>query len=219
VILQQTYRLIRKDFAIELRQRHALGGILLYVLSTVFITYLAFEKIIEPATWNALFWVILLFACVNAVSKSFVQESHARLIYYYTIADPRAVILSKMIYNTALTFAIGLICSGCYMLLYGSMVIHIGLFFGTLFLGCVGLSGMLTLSSGIASRSGGNFTMTAILSFPISVPLLITLIRLSSISLTAEPAFEAWSYLAILAVLNIIIFMLAYVLFPYIWKE
>lgn len=219
MILKQTYRLIQKDLAIEVRQRHALGGILLYVLSTVFITYLAFERIIEPATWNALFWVIMLFVCINAVSKSFVQESPARLIYYYTIADPRAVILAKMIYNILLTFAIGLLCSGCYLLLYGSLLVHHLLFFATLFLGCCGLSAMLTLSSGIASRSGGNFTMTAILSFPVSVPLLITLIRLSSFSLSAEPVAGALSYITILVVLNIIIFMLAYVLFPYIWKE
>lgn len=210
---------MRKDLAIEIRQKHALGGILLYVLSTVFVTYLAFEQVIEPETWNALFWVILLFASVNAVSKCFIQENQARNIYYYSIADPRAVILAKICYNILLTLVIGLLCAGCYVVLYGSMIVHPVLFLATLLSGCAGLAGMLTLSSGIASRAGGNFTMTAILSFPLSVPLIITLIRLGSFALSAEPADGALPYIIILPVLDIIIILLAYVLFPYTWKE
>ena len=38
-LLSETISLIRKDALLELRQRYAIGGILLYVISTIFIVY------------------------------------------------------------------------------------------------------------------------------------------------------------------------------------
>ena len=63
--------LFRKEMMLEWRQKYALGGILLYVTSTVFVVFLSFVKVL-PDVWNALFWIISLFASVNAVAKSFV---------------------------------------------------------------------------------------------------------------------------------------------------
>jgi len=98
--------LIRKEITLEWRQKYALNGILLYVVSAVFITYLSVgAKMgnLSIPTWNALYWIIMLFSAVNAVAKSFVQEHQGRQLYYYMIASPEAIILSKIIYNTGLT--------------------------------------------------------------------------------------------------------------------
>ena len=91
--------LIRKEIMLEWRSKYALNGILLYVVSTVFVCYLAFRQVSSAQTWNALFWIIMLFASVNAITKSFIQENRARQLYYYTIASPKAIIISKIIYN------------------------------------------------------------------------------------------------------------------------
>jgi heme exporter protein B len=93
--------LIRKEITLEWRQKYALNGILLYVVSAVFITYLSVgAKMgnLSIPTWNALFWIILLFSSVNAVAKSFVQEQQGRQLYYYMIASPESIILSKIIF-------------------------------------------------------------------------------------------------------------------------
>src|SRR6185369_8719205 len=99
MLIQQVKHLFIKEFSLELRQKYAINGILLYVISTIFISYLSFKKIVNPTTWNTLFWIIMLFAAVNAASKSFIQETKGRLLYLYTIASPQAVILSKILYN------------------------------------------------------------------------------------------------------------------------
>ena len=104
--------LIRKEVTLEWRQKYALNGILLYVVSAVFITYLSVgAKMgnLSVPTWNALYWIIILFSSVNAVAKSFVQEHQGRQLYYYMIASPEAIILSKIIYNTALTLILALL--------------------------------------------------------------------------------------------------------------
>jgi heme exporter protein B len=71
--------LLKKETLLELRQKYALGGILLYVASTVFVVKLSFLKT-APEVWNALFWIISLFASLNAVVKSFVQENSAAFL-------------------------------------------------------------------------------------------------------------------------------------------
>ena len=97
--------LLKKEILLEWRSKYALNGILLYVISTVFVCYLSF-KTTPPLVWNALFWIILLFAAVNAIAKSFMQESKGRLLYYYQIACPQAIILAKIIYNILLMILI-----------------------------------------------------------------------------------------------------------------
>ena len=93
--------LLKKDILLEIRQQYTFYGILLYVASTIFVLYLAMGQP-ESATWNGLFWMIQLFICVNAVAKSFLQESSGRMLYYYSIAGARDYILSKLIFNAGL---------------------------------------------------------------------------------------------------------------------
>ena len=60
----------------------------------------------------------------------------------------------------------------------------------------------------------------AILSFPIILPMLITVIKVSKMALVgASYTPEAWKYIGILALLNVIVIILAYLLFPYLWRE
>lgn len=63
--------LLRKEFLLEFRQRYAISGIVLYVFSMIFVVYVASIKV-QPPVWNVLFWLIVLFASINAVVKSFV---------------------------------------------------------------------------------------------------------------------------------------------------
>ena len=79
---------------------------LLYVISTVFVCYLSFRNVVSVPVWNALFWIIMLFASINAVGRSFIQERKGRLLYYYSIASPQAFLLAKMAYNSLLMLVI-----------------------------------------------------------------------------------------------------------------
>ena len=79
---------------LEIRQQYAFYGVLLYVGATIFVLYMAIEEP-ESRVWNGLFWVLQLFICINAVAKSFLQESSSRLLYYHSIASPQHFIVSK----------------------------------------------------------------------------------------------------------------------------
>lgn len=217
-MLKQVTYLISKEATLELRNKYALGGILLYVVSTVFISYLSFRQIISVPAWNALFWIILLFASINGVAKSFIGESRGRLLYMYTLASPEAVILAKIIYNFLLLLVISLLCMLVYSVFIGNQVKDYPLFLIVLALGSFGFSSLLTMVSAISSKAGNNFTLMAILSFPIMVPLLMVLMKLSK---NALDGLERWdlSYLSILAFINVIIIVLSYLLFRYLWRD
>jgi len=201
-----------------MRNKYALGGILLYVISTVFVCYLSFKKIINPQTWNALFWIILLFASINGVAKSFIGETRGRLIYLYTLASPQAVIISKIIYNSVLLTVLSGICLMVYSLFVGNIIQDMSLFLIVLLLGSFGFSSLLTMVSAIASKSNNNFTLMAILSFPILMPLLIVLIKISK---NAIDGLDKWDTngLLILLFINVIIIALSYLLFRYLWRD
>lgn len=219
MLLQEFNTLLGKDIKLELKQKYVINGILLYLLSTIFITYLAFDNLITTETWNALFWVILLFVAVNGIGKSFVQENPGRYMYYYTIASPQAIILSKICYNLLLMTILSLLASGLFLLLMGNQVTNVGLFLLILLLGSFGLSSILTMVAAIASRASNNFSLMAILSFPIILPLLLLLMKLSNIALLSNSWTGTLGPLVILSTINLAVVILAFLLFPYLWKD
>ncbi|HNY03377.1 MAG TPA: heme exporter protein CcmB [Bacteroidales bacterium] len=211
--------LVGKEIRLELKQKYVLNGILLYLVSTVYVTYLAFEETITPETWNSLFWIILLFVAVNGISKSFLQESPARHLYYYTLASPQAIILAKILYNLLLMAILSGLTFVTFLLLMGDRVSNLPLFILTLSLGSLGLSAVLTMVAAIASRAGNNFSLMAILSFPIVLPLLATLMKVSRQALTGTGTPGLAGFLVILATIITGVIALAYLLFPYLWKD
>src|ERR1041384_8412677 len=112
--------LILKEISLEWKTKYSFNGLLLYVISTIFVCFLSFKQIIDPPTWNALFWIIMLFAAVNAIAKSFMQESRGRQLYMYIIADARAIIISRVIYNLLLMLVLSCINLFFYTLFIGN---------------------------------------------------------------------------------------------------
>ena len=219
MLLNEIQYLIEKEIKLELKQKYVLNGILLYLISTIFVTYLAFDRIIDVETWNSLFWIILLFVAVNGISKSFVQESPARHLYYYTIASPQAILLSKVLYNLFLMSILSVLSFGFFLLLMGNLVVNIPLFLVALLMGSFGLASILTMMAAIASRASNNFSLMAILSFPIVLPLLTTLMKVSHTSLSTGQWSGNWGFIIILLTINVTVIVLAYLLFPYLWRD
>src|SRR5688572_220724 len=98
----QINTLIKKEFILEFRQKASLGGILVYVIGSVYVSSLCFAGSLQAAEWNALFWVILLFASVTICSRSFLKETKGLGLFNYAYYSPRAFILSKTLFNMVL---------------------------------------------------------------------------------------------------------------------
>lgn len=211
--------LLKKDVLLEFRQRYALFSILLYVVATVYISYLIFSNIKDVRTWNALFWIILIFASVNSAAKSFSNESENRFWYYYQLSSPQAIILSKIIYNTLLIWIISLVTYVIYSWFLGNPVENHLHFLAVILLGSASFSGILTVVSAIAVKTNNNATLMAILSIPLLLPAVIIIVKASQLSLMGMTMAQNGAYLAGLLVLNLLVTAMGYLLFPYLWRE
>jgi heme exporter protein B len=217
-LLSQIRALIQKEVLLEWRSKYALNGILLYVVSTIFVCYLSFKKT-DPLTWNALFWIIMLFAAINAISKSFVQESRGRQLYYYSIASPQAIILAKIIYNVFLMLLLALIAIGVYSIVFKNPVGDPLFYFLAVIMGSLSFSTVFTMISGIASRSGNSGSLMAILSFPVIIPLLILLIKFSKNAMDGLDRSVSLDEIGVLAAINVVVVTVSLLLFPYLWRD
>lgn len=217
-LAKEIYLLIRKEMLLEWRQKYALSGILLYVLSTVFIVFIAS---VDPKreVWNSLFWIIVLFASVNAVTKSFVQENGNRQLYYYSLVNPIAILLSKVIYNTLLLLLLSFLSWAAFTFVSGGQVKDTWQFLAALFLGSAGFSVTFTFISAIASKAKNSATLMAVLGFPLIIPVLLLLLKISANALRlmndTNVGGDMWLLVGIdLALLGVGIF-----LFPFLWRD
>lgn len=201
------------------RQKQALSGILLYVLATVFICYLGFQSSISAPVWNALFYIILLFGALNAVTRSFLKETKGKLLYAHTLFDPRAFLLGKMAYNAIITWLLGLATFVLYSLFIRNMVQDVPLFVLVLSLASIGFSSILTMVSAIAAKAGNNVSLMAVLSFPMLIPELITVLKASKLAVDGLDRSLVWPSLIVLLCLQVLVMALGWLLFPYLWKE
>lgn len=199
-----------------------MSGMLLYVVSTVFVCYLSFNlrrNQLTPIVWNTLFWIIMLFTAVNAVGKSFSQERFGRLVYYYNLCSAQSIIISKIIYNSMIMTILSLIGFGFYSFVMGNQVGDNLLFVLAIVLASIGFSSVLTLIAGIASKADNSATLMAVLSFPIILPMLLMTIRLAKNALDGLDWSVSSDEVTTLLAIDAIVITLSYMLFPYLWKS
>lgn len=203
---------------LEWRSKSALNGILLYVVSTVFVCYQAFRSL-HPVVWNALFWIILLFASINAISRSFTQESKGRQLYYYSLVSAQAVILAKIIYNSLFMLLLSVVAYFVYSVIFKSPVGD-PLYYGiAVVLGSLSFASVFTLVSGISAKANNSSTLMAVLSFPLIIPLLMVLIKLSKNAMDGLDRSVSFDEIIVLFAINIVVVTVSLLLFPYIWRE
>jgi len=211
------YTLIKKDLLLEVRQQYSFYGILLYIMATIFVLYMTIREP-EAKVWNGLFWVIQLFICINAVAKSFLQETRGRMLYFYSIVNPRDFILAKLVFNSVLMLLMSFLSILLFSLFLGNPVQKILPFIGLVLLGGWSLSLVFTFLSAIAAKAQQNAAIMAILGFPIIIPQLMLLMQLAN-TVFSDKTGIAFSTLLLIVALDVLVVMLAVILFPFLWKD
>lgn len=219
-LAKQVKQLIKKEMLLEWRSKYAINGVLLYVVSTVFVCYLSFISVPNKLTWNALFWIIMLFASINAVAKSFLQESKGRHLYIYTLVSPAALIIAKTIYNSLLMIGLTFIALLFYCMVFefpetGDFLMYIV----ATIMGSLTFATIFTMVSAIASKAGNGGMLMAILSFPIIIPVLILLIKLAKNAIDGLDRSVSLDDIGMLIIVNVMVMAVSLLLFPFLWRD
>lgn len=217
--MKTTFKVIQLNFQLEWSERRSYFSILIYVLSTVYLSNLVFNEILSTESWNAFFWVIFLFAAVQAAYRSFHFEADQRFLLYYGWVKPEHLILGKIIYNFLYLLIVALFTSGFFGFLMGFPIASPWAFICVLFLASLGFSAILTLVAAISAKAGNNPALPAILSIPLLYPQILTLSKLSIRSLTGFSWEVNAQLLIVLALLALVSLLLSFLLFPYLWRD
>jgi heme exporter protein B len=217
-----TLAVFRKDTASELRTRYALNALFLFTVTTLSIILFSFQSATVPLQVHAgLLWVLIFFAAMSGLSRAFIVEEDRGtilLLKLSTISTP--VFYGKLLFNVLLLLALTAVLTVLYALVVpGFAVEGIGALCTSLFLGSVGLASASTIIGALIAKANARGTLYPVLSFPIVLPLLLTVIRATAIAME-EPAWSAASdeYRVLLSYI-VVINAASYLVFEYIWKD
>ncbi|MEZ4842644.1 MAG: heme exporter protein CcmB [Bacteroidia bacterium] len=216
-LIRQSKILFLKEIKTEWRNRYAINGIMVQLVSAVFIASLCFSKI-KPPTWNALFWIILLYSSVNAIARSFIQEREGRMLYLNSLVNPLAVLYSKMIFNALLSLLITAIAFVVFSIMLGSPEWPLIPYATLAFLFSIGLGFLFTVISAIAGKTRAGGVIMPMLSFPVVIPLIVIAVSAGS-NLTQGLDINLLKTSGILLVIDIMIATLATILFRFLWVD
>jgi len=209
--------LLKKDVLLEVRQQYSFYGILLYIVATIFVLFLAIEEP-EKEVWNGLFWIIQLFVCINAVAKSFLQESKERMLYFYTISSPVHFVLAKLLFNSILILLMTALSLVLFFAFIGNPVEKVLPFIGLALLGGWSLSMVFTFLAAIAAKAQQNAAIMAVLGFPLIIPQLMLLMKLSNAAFNTSLTVH-WVDVILLVSLDLLVGLLSVILFPFLWRD
>jgi len=216
--LSHIITLFKKDLLLEVRQQYTFYGILLYVASTTFVVYLMMGHP-EQEVWNALFWVMQLFVCINAVAKSFLQESRGRMLYFYSISGARDFVLSKLLFNAVLMALMTFLSLIVFILFLQNPLDNFLTYLAISILGGIGLSLVFTFLAAIAAKAQQQAALMAIMGFPLIIPELLLLSKISKIAFAQVVQSGLWQMVLLLIAFDVMVVVLAVILFPFLWKD
>ena len=101
----------------------------------------------------------------------------------------------------------------------GNPVRQMGMFVGAIFLGSVGFSITFTFVAAISAKADNNATLMAILSFPLVIPILMTLIKISANALGLINDTSIDQDILILLAIDLILVAMTFLLYPFLWRD
>lgn len=207
-----------KELSVEFRQKYALGGIFLFAATIVFVIYKSFNNI-NPREWVIMLWVITLFAALNAIVKSFLQEKKETYLYYYTLFDPMDLILAKLLYNFFFLTSLYVVIIMIMSFFAGFPVKDMQLFIIGSLLGIIGIAVVFTFVSIISSSGSGHSTLMSILALPLILPILLLLLKISTVSVRLLVDTSVGNDVMLLLGVDFILLGAVLILFPVLWRS
>jgi heme exporter protein B len=214
--------LVTKDLKSELRTRYALNALLMFVITSVATILFAMrEDQASPELLAGMYWVVVFFSAMSGLSRIFVsEEEKGTALVLQLIATPTVVYIGKLLFNSGLTLLLTLAVTILYLLVFPSFVIgSYSIFLATWLLGSLGFASGATIIAAIIAKANTRGTLYPVLSFPILIPLLMTVMRATVRAIAGEPFESAWGEIQVLISYLMVMTGGSYLLFDYVWKE
>ncbi len=211
-----------KDLYSELRTRYALNSLIMFVVVTLsIILFSTAGETVSPALSAGILWVIIFFAAMSGLSRCFVsEEERGTSMTLQLWVTPSSVLIGKLLFNSMLIYILNILIIIAYMLTMPSFVVKTPMiFFITILIGSFGLSSASTFIAAIISKANSKGTLYPVLSFPILLPLLMSVIDATRLSVDGASIGEAIGDFRIIFSYGVVVTTVAVVLFEFVWRD
>ncbi len=220
--IARTWALVVKDARSELRTRYAMNALVMFVITSVATILFAMREDQASAELLAgMYWVVVFFSSMSGLSRIFVsEEEKGTALALQLIASPTVVYVGKLLFNCGLTLLLTLAVTVLYLIVFpGFVVASLDIFAVTWLLGSLGLASAATIIAAIIARANTRGTLYPVLSFPVLIPLLMTVMRSTIRALAGEPFENAFGEFQVLFSYLLVMTGGSYLLFEHVWKD
>lgn len=220
--ISATLTIFKKDLRSELRTRYALNALIMFVITTLSVILFAIgNESVSPELLSGVLWIIIFFSTMSGLSRSFVsEEERGTVMTLHLIARPLTIYFGKLLFNLILLGALNIFTVILYLLFVTGFTVGNYLIFSvTILLGTLGLASASTIIAAIIAKANTKGTLYPVLSFPILLPLLLTVINGTKLSVEGAVFGDAVGEFQVLISYLVVITVISYLLFESIWKE
>ena len=223
LFFRQTLILVWKDVLIDLKRKDNLLSMILFAILTLLLFQFAMGE--EPEMFQialpGVIWIVFLMSGVLGLGKSFVQEMATGCMGGLLLApvDRSVLFLGKMLANTLFLLFTQLLFIPLCLFFFEIEVRNWLELLMVLFFGTVGFSSLGTLLTAMTSTLRGKEMLLPILIFPLMVPSLLCVVRLTDFLFFGAHSEEVWSWWKLLLGFDVVLFTLSLLGFEFIVEE
>jgi heme exporter protein B len=219
---RQVFAIIEKDVTAELRTKENLSAMVVFALIVLVIFNFAFELQGVDITvfGSGVLWVAFTFSGILGLGRSFAAEKDKGSLEGLLLSpvDRGAIFLGKATSNFIFISVMEAATLPLFSLLNNTPLPWLPLALYVM-LGTIGFAAMGTLISGVAASTRMREVTLPILLFPVSIPLLMSAVKLTSGALQGIPFTELTNWFTILVTYDAVFLVVAILVFEYVVEE
>lgn len=213
--------LFLKDFRSELRTRYSLNALVMFAVITLTVVSFSIGMFsLNTKVKSSLFWIVIFFSAMSGLAQVFIKEEEGKTSSLLKlVASPEVIFAGKLLYNLALLLFLEIIIVPLFVIMLGFSILNFWLFLCVLVLGSLGLVCATTIIAAIVAKASVKGALFAVLSFPILLPLLVTVISGTNLASEGASFSQGLRDLQVLLSYAVVMFVASFLLFDFVWEE
>ena len=201
--------IVWKDFVTEFKTRELFSAMFIFALLVILIFIFSVNLSIVKASevGPGILWVAFLFSGTLGLNRSFVLEKENGCLMGLILApaDRTTIYFGKLISNFVFLTAMELFILPLFMVFFNiDLLEHLLPLLLVIFLGTLGFCTLGTLLSSLSSNLKAREIMLPILLYPLLVPIVIGVVRMTGQILAGEPLSGMMNWIGLTASFDII---------------
>jgi heme exporter protein B len=222
--LNQIKAIVLKDLVTELKTKELFSSMFIFALLVIIIFIFSVDLSIVKANevGPGVLWVAFLFAGTMGLNRSFMLEKENGCLegLILTPADRTAIYFGKLISNLIFLLVMELFILPLFMIFFNiDLISFIGPLLVVIFMGTLGFCAIGTLLSSLSSNLKTREIMLPILLYPVIVPVVIAVVRMTGQVLAGESLGTMMNWVGLTLAFDIIFIGVSILTIDHILEE